>query len=56
MKTLKIICTAVGLVLIGAGFILLACGNDLGLVGLLVALLFLFKQESDAELGTEPEK
>ena len=56
MKTLEIIYTVVGLVLIGAGFILLAFGNDWGLVGLLVALLFLFKRETDAELGTEPEK
>lgn len=56
MKTLEIIYTVVGLVLIGAGFILLAFGNDWGLVGLLVALALLFKRETDEELGTEPEK
>lgn len=56
MKTLEIVGNVCGLILIGAGFILLAFGNDWGLVGLLIALLFLFKRETDAELGTEPEK
>lgn len=56
MKTLEIIGNIFGLILIGAGFIMLAFGNDWGLVGLLVALPFLFKRESDAELGIEPEK